>query len=59
MKITLDIDVERKKSVVNFEFAENEDSFAVCKCKKEALGMMCAELCVKFFPDDILVGDRF
>ena len=35
MKITFDIDVERKKSVVNFEFAENEDSFAVCKCKKK------------------------
>ena len=50
MKITFDIDVEREKSIVNFEFAENEDNIVGYDVAREALGMMYAELCIKSFP---------
>lgn len=51
MKITFDIDVEQKKSIVNFEFAEKEDNIIGYDVARETLGMMYAELCLKSFPN--------
>lgn len=56
MKITLDIDVERKKSIVNFEFAESEDNIVGYDVAREALGMMYTELCIKSFPNQDYVS---
>lgn len=56
MKITFDIDVERKKSIVNFEFAEKEDSIFGYDAAREALGMMYTELCIKSFPNQDYVS---
>lgn len=56
MKITLDIDVERKKGIVNFEFAENEDNIAGYDVARQALGMMYVELCLKAFPNQDYVN---
>lgn len=56
MKITFDVDVERKKSIVNFEFAENEDSIFGYDAAREALGMMYTELCIKSFPNQDYVA---